>query len=94
MEETLCEELRNKKLEELNVVKISLEAEIEEYEKQFDEIHDRYIESTEDKNRQFGDLKVKDTALSLEIETLMKRIQSICTRAIGKCEITVQLLAY
>lgn len=74
-EETLCEELRNKNLEELNVVKISLESEIEEYEKQFDETHDRYIESTEDKNRQFGELKVKDTALSLDIEAIMKRIQ-------------------
>jgi len=73
-EETLCEELRNKNLEELNVVKISLESEIEEYEKQFDETHDRYIESTEDKNRQFAELKVKDTALSLDIESIMKRI--------------------
>ena len=33
------------------MLKISLEAEIEEYEKQFDETHDRYIESTEDENQ-------------------------------------------
>ena len=37
--ETEREELRNKNLEDLNVLKISLEAEIEEYEKQFDEVN-------------------------------------------------------
>ena len=73
--ETEREELRNKNLEDLNVLKISLEAEIEEYEKQFDETHDRYIESTEDKNREFAELKQKDEKLSLEIENLMKRIE-------------------
>merc|ERR1719162_1416530 len=75
--ETQREELRNKNLEDLNVLKISLEAEIEEYEKQFDETHDRYIESTEDKNRQFAELKLKDNKLSLEIEALMKRIETL-----------------
>jgi len=64
-----------KNLEDLNVLKISLEAEIEEYEKQFDETHDRYIESTEDKNREFAELKQKDQRLSVEIENLMKRIE-------------------
>lgn len=73
--ETEREELRNKNLEDLNVLKISLEAEIEEYEKQFDETHDRYIESTEDKNREFAELKQKDEKLSTEIENLMKRIE-------------------
>merc|ERR1712129_566562 len=73
--ETQREELRNKNLEDLNVLKISLEAEIEEYEKQFDETHDKYIESTEDKNREFAELKKKDEAYSLAIETLMKRIE-------------------
>jgi len=78
--ETQREELRNKNLEDLNVLKISLEAEIEEYEKQFDETHDRYIESTEDKNRQFAELKLKDNKLSLEIEALMKRIETLQTQ--------------
>eukprot|EP01084_Bolivina_argentea_P062288 113894_1 len=73
--ETEREELRNKNLEDLNVLKIQLEAETEEYEKQFDETHDRYIESTEDKNHEFEELKQKDEKLSLEIENLMKRIE-------------------
>ena len=72
--ETEREELRNKNLEDLNVMKISLESEIEDYEKQFDECHDKYIETTEDKNREFKELKEKDLKLSNEIELYMKKI--------------------
>ena len=36
--ETEREEIRNRNLEDINVLKISLETEIEEYEKQFDQV--------------------------------------------------------
>lgn len=77
--ETEREEIRNRNLEDINILKISLEAEIEEYEKQFDEAHDRYIESTEDKNREFTKLKEKDTELSGNINNLLTRIEKLQT---------------
>lgn len=75
--ETEREEIRNKNLEDINVLKISLEAEIEEYEKQFDAAHDRYIQNTEDKNREFAMLKAKDEKLAGDIDILLKQIDHL-----------------
>ncbi|ETO04519.1 flagellar associated protein [Reticulomyxa filosa] len=65
------EEIKNKNLEDLNVLKITLETEIEVYEKQFDECHDQFIELTKDKNKEFIQLKKKDEHISNEIKRLI-----------------------
>lgn len=71
--DTEREEIRNKNLEEFNVVKITLEGRLEKKEKGFDEEHGRYMELTEDKTREYIELKSEDKRLAKEIDTLMRK---------------------
>jgi len=71
--DTEREEIRNKNLEDFNVLKITLEGKLEKKEKEFDEEHSRYIELTDDKTCEYEILKAKDRVLAKEIDALMKR---------------------
>ncbi len=72
--ETEREEIRNKNLEGINELRINLENRIEELERQFDESHRQYIESTDQANEHFKKLKAEDAALSLLIFEKKKKI--------------------
>ena len=72
--ETEREEIRNKNLESINELRITLENRIEELERTFDELHRYYRDMTEHANAHFVQLKHADATLSLDIDDKKKRM--------------------
>eukprot|EP01083_Nonionella_stella_P074555 202294_1 len=75
--ETAREEIKNKNLDIINVLKVTLDSQIEDLEKQFDDAHQSYVENTEDRTREFKDLKEEDKKLSKQIEQMLKQIEKL-----------------
>lgn len=73
--ETEREEIRNKNLEGINELRISLENKIEELEKQFDDAHQNYVENTDSANKHFKELQKEDKKLSKIIDTQKRKIE-------------------
>ena len=74
------EEIRNKNLEEINVLRITLETIIEELERCFESAHLNYLENTDNRTQDFKFLTNKDEKSSkdighyaLKIDRLMQR---------------------
>lgn len=72
--ETEREEIRNKNLESINELRISLENKIEDLERQFDDAHSSYVDNTAAANENFKKLKAEDATLSLHIFEKKKKI--------------------
>jgi hypothetical protein len=66
--EQLCEEIKNKNLEEINMLRIGLDAQIEELEQQFEAAHLSYLQQTGQRTHEFKDLTRNDQKLSKEID--------------------------
>jgi hypothetical protein len=75
--ESLCEEVKNKNLEDLNVLKLTLEALIEQLEKHFENAHENYLNSTSTRAAQFMQLTARDKVSSQEIENKFRKIQRL-----------------
>ena len=75
--ETEREEIRNKNLEAINELRITLENRIEELERTFDELHRYYRDMTEHANAHFVQLKHADATLSLDIDDKKKKMAKL-----------------
>jgi dynein regulatory complex subunit 2 len=75
--ETEREEIRNKNLEDINMLRINLENKIEDLERQFDEAHQRYVDQTDQANRNFKRLVKKDRQLNKQIDVQKQRIHRL-----------------
>ncbi|CAN0257921.1 unnamed protein product, partial [Phaeothamnion confervicola] len=71
------EEARNKSLEEINVLRITLDSHIEELEQHFEAAHVAYLQNTDQRTADFRHLTACDRDLSREIETKMARIERL-----------------
>lgn len=77
--ETEREELRNKNLESINELRVSLEHKIEELERAFDDAHRVYLDSTALASQHFVQLKQEDARLALLISEKKKSISKLST---------------
>ena len=75
--EQLREEIRNKNLEEINMLRISLDAQIEELEQHFETAHLNYLQQTAQRTHDFKELTHKDQKLDVEINQKKKKIDNL-----------------
>eukprot|EP01034_Spumella_vulgaris_P033781 gene33781-41672_t len=78
--EQLREENRNKNLEEINMLRISLDAQIEELEQHFETAHLNYLSQTSHRTHDFKEKTQKDQILTLDIEQKRKKIDNLQTQ--------------
>ncbi|XP_024536298.1 coiled-coil domain-containing protein 65 homolog [Selaginella moellendorffii] len=71
------EEMRNKNMEEYNVLKISLENAIEDLERRLEHTHQDYLSSTETKTQAFKKMIDKDKVTARLIEQRMRKLMYI-----------------
>ena len=67
-------EIRNRSSEEYNVLKISLEGQIEELERTFEAAHQAYLQNTGARATAFQTLTTNDAAAARVIEQRMKKL--------------------
>lgn len=77
--EQLREEIRNRNLEEINMLRISLDAQIEELEQHFETAHLNYLSQTAQRTHDFKNLTRLDQKLSADIEKKKKKIDNLQT---------------
>jgi len=77
--EQLREEIRNRNLEDINMLRISLDAQIEELEQQFETAHLNYLQQTAQRTHDFKELTQNDQRLSAEIDSRRKKVDSLQT---------------
>lgn len=75
--EQLREEIRNKNLEEINMLRISLDAQIEELEQHFETAHLNYLQQTAQRTHDFKELTQNDQKLTAEIDKKRKKIDNL-----------------
>lgn len=75
--DSYCEELKNKNLEDRNVLKLMLEAQIEQLENHFANAAETYDQTTRQRTQQFRNLTAKDRQSAQTIETQLKRLQRL-----------------
>ncbi|KAJ3017057.1 UNVERIFIED_CONTAM: Dynein regulatory complex subunit 2 [Siphonaria sp. JEL0065] len=68
------DDIKNKNLEEKHALRIQLEGTVEDLWRQFQAALNQYNSSTEERKRQFEDLKQKDQKNAKEIEQQMKKL--------------------
>jgi hypothetical protein len=66
-----------KNLEEKQQLRATLEAKVEDLWSQFNRVMKNYEETTEEKKRQFDELKSKDVKSAEDIDDNMRRIQRL-----------------
>merc|ERR550514_1386286 len=71
------EEIRNKNLEDINVLRITLEGTIEELERHFEEAHMTYLQNTDQQTQEFKNLTRKDQEKSKEIDQKIRKIERL-----------------
>ena len=77
--EQLREEIRNRNLEEINMLRISLDAQIEELEQHFETAHLNYLQQTAQRTHDFKELTQNDQRLSREIDLKKRKIDNLQT---------------
>jgi hypothetical protein len=75
--EQLREEIRNRNLEDINVLRITLDSTIEELEQHFETAHLNYLQNTDQRTVDFKHLTSKDQQLSKDIEVKMRKIERL-----------------
>jgi hypothetical protein len=73
----IIEDIRNRNLEDINVLRISLDAQIEELENHFEIAHLNYLQQTAQRTHDFKELTQTDQRLSKEIEHKRKSINAL-----------------
>lgn len=71
------EEIRNKNLEDINVLRITLDGNIEELEQHFETAHLNYLQNTDQRTQDFKYLTAKDQDLSKDIEIKIRKIEKL-----------------
>jgi capsule polysaccharide export protein KpsE/RkpR len=71
---SLKDDVKNKNLEEKHALRIQLEGTVEDLWRQFQAALNQYNASTEERKKQFEDLKQKDQKNAKEIEQQMKKL--------------------
>jgi hypothetical protein len=71
------EEIRNRNLEEINVLRITLDTQIEDLEQHFETAHWNYLHNTDDRTTKFKKLTRSDQELSKEIEQKIRKIDRL-----------------
>jgi chromosome segregation ATPase len=71
------EEIRNRNLEEINVLRIMLDTGIEDLEQLFETAHWNYLHNTDDRTTKFKKLTRSDQELSKEIEQKIRKIDRL-----------------
>lgn len=72
--ESLCEEIKNKNMEDLNVLRMILETQIEELEEHFQNAAESYSANTKDKVKKFKEYTNRDRKDAQTIDSQMKRL--------------------
>ena len=75
--EQLREEIHNKNLEDINVLRITLESQIEDLEKHFEHAHLNYLQNTDQRTQDFKYLTTQDRTLSKDIEIKILKIERL-----------------
>jgi len=75
--QSLRDEIKTKNQEEKHALRIALEQVVDDYWRQFQAALNNYKETTEQRKKQFEELKAKDEANSRDIESQMKKIHRI-----------------
>ncbi|KAH8091501.1 hypothetical protein JL720_5808 [Aureococcus anophagefferens] len=75
--EQLREEIRNKNLEEINMLRIGLDSQIEDLEQHFETAHLNYLQTTDQRTHDFKYYTKKDQELSKEIEIKIRKIERL-----------------
>lgn len=83
--EQLREEIRNKNLEEINMLRISLDAQIEDLEQLFETAHLNYLQQTAQRTHDFKELTHKDQILDVDINQKKKKIDNLQVLAVVLC---------
>ncbi|KAJ3108036.1 Dynein regulatory complex subunit 2 [Phlyctochytrium bullatum] len=77
---SLKDDVKNKNLEEKHALRIQLEGTVEDLWRQFQAALTQYNISTEERKKQFEELKMKDQKNAKEIEMQMKKLVKLQTR--------------
>mmetsp|Transcript_1781 Transcript_1781/g.5259 ORF Transcript_1781/g.5259 Transcript_1781/m.5259 type:complete len:385 (+) Transcript_1781:189-1343(+) len=77
--EQLREEIRNKNLEEINMLRIGLDSQIEDLEQHFETAHLNYLQTTDQRTHDFKYYTKKDQELSKDIEIKIRKIERLQT---------------
>jgi len=72
--ESHCEEIKNKNMEELNVLRLTLDGQIDEIDKHFLAAAESYSANTKDKVQKFKEYTERDRKAAMTIDTQMKRL--------------------
>ena len=72
--ESLCEEIKNKNMEDLNVLRMMLEQQIEDLEQHFQNAAEGYSANTKDKVQKFKEYTQRDRKDATTIDAQMKRL--------------------
>lgn len=75
--EQLREEMRNKHLEDMNILKLSLENNTDELRKKIEKVHTHYTQANEQKAEDFKYLLKKDEELSKSIESKIRDMEQL-----------------
>ncbi|CEG48042.1 uncharacterized protein PHALS_05519 [Plasmopara halstedii] len=75
--EQLREEIKNKNLEDINILRITLDSSIEELEQHFESAHLNYLQNTDQRTQDFKYLTAKDQDLSRDIEFKIRKIERL-----------------
>ena len=75
--ETLREEIRNKNLEDINVLRITLDSTIEDLEQHFETAHLHYLQTTDQRTTDFKHLTAQDHRLSEEIKVKTRKSERL-----------------
>lgn len=71
------EEIRNKNLEDINVLRITLDSTIEDLESHFEAAHVNYLSNTDQRTTEFKDLTRVDQELSKDIDVKIRQIERL-----------------
>lgn len=71
------EEIKNKNLEEINMLRIQLDSQIEDLEQKFENAHLNYLQTTDQRTSDFKFYTKKDQELSKDIEVKIRKIERL-----------------
>jgi len=75
--EQLREEIKNRNLEEINMLRISLDSQIEDLEQHFETAHLNYLQTTDQRTHDFKFYTKKDAEHSKDIDMKMRKIDRL-----------------
>ncbi|KAI8815954.1 uncharacterized protein EV422DRAFT_336982 [Fimicolochytrium jonesii] len=81
---SLRDDVKNKNLEEKHALRIQLEGTVEELWRQFQAALNQYNAATEERKKQFEELKLKDAKNAKEIEQQMRKLVKLQVRQIER----------